>query len=197
MTGECAARLRHLHQTEHAFVHTRAAGSRNDDDRGVFIGAVFDRARDPFPNDGAHGRGEKSEIHCRQRNLVTVDHSMAANDSVSQPGAFLIILEAVFVACHALKTQRVDGFQIGIHFDERLRIEQIVDSVLGRNGKVIIAPRTNAQILIQLDFMDHFIAAGAFLKQALRNVAFLARLGFERRFFENGHGNQARAAVAA
>jgi len=41
------------------------------------------------------------------------------------------------------------------------------------------------------------IAARAFLKQALRDVAFLSRLRFKCRFFENGHVIQARAAVAA
>src|SRR5258707_6693939 len=43
-------------------------------------------------------------------------HSMTANDSVSQPGAFLIILEAGFVTCHAFKKQPLDGFWIGVHF---------------------------------------------------------------------------------
>jgi len=62
---------------------------------------------------------------------------------------------------------------------------------------MIIAPRTNPQIFIQFDFVDHFIATRALLKQALRNVAFLPRLGLESRFFENGQGSQARAAVAA
>ncbi len=153
--------------------------------------------RDPFANDGPHGRGQKSKIHHRERDLVTVDHSMTANDGVSQSGSFLIIFEPIFVTGHSLKTQGVDRFQIGIHLKEGLRIEQIVDPVLGREGKVIFAPRANAQIFIQLDFMDHFVAAGTFLKKPLWNVTFLARLSFERRFFENGHGDQARAAVAA
>ena len=122
---------------------------------------------------------------------------MAADDGVGQSGALLIILEPVLVAGHSLKTQGVDRLQIGIHLEESLRIEQILDPVLGRKGEVIIAPRTNAQIFIQLDFVDHFIAARAFLKQSLRNVALLARLGFERRFFENGHSCYALAAVAA
>ena len=164
---------------------------------GVFVGAVFDYARDPFANDGAHRRGEKSKIHYRQRDLVTIDHSMAADDGVGQTGAFLITFEAVLVTGHSLKTQRIDRFKIGIHLKESLRIEEIVDPVLGREGKVVIATRTNAQIFVQLDLMNHFIASGTFLEKALRNIAFFARLSLERRFFENGHVNQARAAVAA
>jgi hypothetical protein len=62
---------------------------------------------------------------------------------------------------------------------------------------VVLTPRTNAQVLVELDFVNHFITPRAFLEKALRNVAFFARLSLERRFFENGHGNQARAAVAA
>ena len=53
---------------------------------------------------------------------------------------------------------------------------------------MIIAPRTNAQVFIELDLGNDFVAAGTFLKKALRNVAFLARLGLDRWFLENGHG---------
>jgi len=62
---------------------------------------------------------------------------------------------------------------------------------------MVLTPRTNAQVLVELNFVDHFIASGTFLEKALRNIAFFARLSLERPFFENGHGNQARAAVAA
>ena len=122
---------------------------------------------------------------------------MTADDSVGKSGPFLITFEPVLVAGHSLKTQGVDRFQIGIHLEEGLGIEQIADPVLGRKGEVIIAPRTNAQIFIQLDFVNHFIAARALLKQPLRNVALLARLSFECRFFENVHSCYALAAVAA
>ena len=131
MACERSACFRHLHQTEHAFVHPRTARSRDDNDRGVFVGAVFDYARDPFANDGAHRRGEKSKIHYGERDLVTINHSMAANDGIGQSGAFLITFEAVLVAGHSLKTQRIDRFKIGIHLKERLRIEKIADPVLG------------------------------------------------------------------
>src|SRR5205823_13281006 len=127
----------------------------------------------------------------------SVDHSMSADNGIGQSGALLIILEAVLVAGHSLKAERVDRPQIRIHFGERLRIEEVADSVLGRKGKVVIAARTNAQIFIQLDFVDHFIAAGTLLKQTLRDVALLATLRPHCWFLENRHGCYARAAVAA
>src|SRR5437763_531995 len=103
MPRECAAGFRHLHQTEHAFVHARAAGSRNDNDRGAFLRSKLNRARDSFADDGTHGGREKSEIHYGDRNFIAVDHSMAANYGVDQSGALLIIFEAILIARHSLK----------------------------------------------------------------------------------------------
>ena len=72
-------------------------------------------------------------------------------------------------------------------------IEQVRDSLFGREGKMIIAPRTDTLILAQLDFVNDLVAAGTFLEQALRNgLAFLPIVCFERGFFENGHGLCAR-----
>ena len=53
---------------------------------------------------------------------------------------------------------------------------------------MIIAARTDALVLRQLDFVHDFAAAGTFLPEALRHLAFLATLRLERGFFENGHG---------
>ena len=104
---------------------------------------------------------------------------MSADDGIEQSRARLITLEAIFIGGHALKTQRVDGFQIGIHFDETLRIEQIVDSFLGREGEMIIAARTNPQIFDELDFVHDFAATRTFLEKPVRNVALLPTLCFE------------------
>ncbi len=62
---------------------------------------------------------------------------------------------------------------------------------------MIIAVRTDALVLCELDFVYDFAASWALLKESMRNIALFRTLCFYCRFFENGHGNYARAAVAA
>ena len=125
MAREGAAGFRHLHQAEHAFVHARAAG-RRDDDHGRCSSVPYSiAARDSFADDRAHRRREKTEIHHRDGDFVAFDHSVPAEDGVGQPGALLIFFEAIFVSGHALKSQGVDRSQIGIRFDEPFRVEQL------------------------------------------------------------------------
>ena len=82
MAGEGAAGFCHLHETQHSFVHAGAAGSGHDNDSRTFVGAVLDGARDSFTDDRAHGCGEKTEVHYCNRNLVAVEHTVAANHGV-------------------------------------------------------------------------------------------------------------------
>ncbi|PYJ37363.1 MAG: hypothetical protein DME81_08215, partial [Verrucomicrobia bacterium] len=77
------------------------------------------------------------------------------------------------------------------------RIEKIVDPFLGRLREMIIATRTDALILGELDFRHNFRTAGAFLEKTVWDIAFLRTFRLDRWFFENCHGNYARAAVAA
>src|SRR5207302_6906721 len=129
------------------FIHARSAGSGDDDHGRAFGSSIFNRARNSLTNDRAHRRSEKVEIHDRDGDLISVKNSVSADHRVEEAGAFLIFFEAIFVAGHSLKTQNVDGSQVGIHFYESVRIEQILDALLGRLCKVIIAARTNALVL--------------------------------------------------
>jgi len=63
--------------------------------------------------------------------------------------------------------------------------------------EMIIATRTDALILRELDFRHNFGTAGTFLEKTVRDIAFLRTFRLDRWFFENRHGNYARAAVAA
>src|SRR4051812_46169607 len=47
----------------------------------------------------------------------------------------------------------------------------MLDPFLGRLGEVIIAARTNALVLGELDFVDDLLAARAFLEKSLGNIA--------------------------
>ena len=123
------------------------------------------------------------------RDLVAFDHSVTAHDRVDQSGAFLIFLEPILVGGHALKSAACrPRRRSASRLDEAFRIEQVFDSLLGRLRKMIIAARTDALVLDQLDFVHDLGAARTFLPETLRHLAFLAALRLERGSFENGHG---------
>src|SRR6266496_4201574 len=171
-----AACFCHLHQAQHSFVHARAAGSRNDDDRAALGCAIFNRSSNLLANDRTHGRSEKTEVHHRDRHFVAVKNSIATYYSVEQSGAFVVFLEPIFIRNHSLETQDVHGFQVGIHFHKSFRVEQILNPLHSRLRKVIVAAGTNTLILRQLGLRHHFRTAGALLKKAPRNFSLLTGL---------------------
>jgi hypothetical protein len=151
-------------------------------------GPVLDCAGDALAHDRSHGGGEKAEIHDRDCDLVAIDEGMPAEHGVDQAGAVLVFAQAVLVTRHPLELEGVDRGQAGVELDEAVGIAEVRDPVAGREGKVIIAARTDAIVLVQLDLVHDFTAARTLLPEALRNIALLAVLGFERWLFKNGHG---------
>jgi hypothetical protein len=197
MTGKRTARFCHLHQAQHSFVHASATGGSDDDDSAALSSPIFNRARNFFADDRSHRRGKKAEIHNGDGDLMAVKDAVSADHSVEETGGFLIFFEAIFVARHSLETQNINGPQIGIHLHKGLGIEQIFEPLLSRLRKMIIATWTNALVLRELDFRHNFRTPGTFLEKTMRNIPLFLSLRFDCWFFENGHGNYARAAVAA
>src|SRR5438128_2190702 len=126
------------------------------------------------------------------------DHALGlSNNNVAQSRAVVVFLESIFIGDHSLKTQDVHGFQIGIHFYKRVRVEQILNPLFSWLRKVIVAARTDALILRKLNFRHDFRTAGALLKKTTRNVPLSAALRLNCWLLENCHETYARAAVAA
>ena len=122
---------------------------------------------------------------------------MSTDHSVQEAGLLLIIFEAILVSGHSLKAQNVHRLQVGIHFHEAIGVEKILEPLFRRLRKVIITARADALILRQLDFRHDFRTSRTLLKKTTGNIALPPTFCFDCRFFENGHGTYARAAVAA
>ena len=137
---------------------------------------------------GTHRGREEAEIHHRDGHFVAFDERVAAKDGIDQAGLVLIFAQTILVARHALELQRVDRGQAAVEFNEAVGIAQIRDSFLGRLREMIIATRADAIVFRQFDFVHDLAATVALLPEAGRHLALLAALGFERWFFENGHG---------
>src|SRR6266446_3952301 len=188
MLRECAACFRHLHQAQHSFVHARAAGGSNDDHGTALRGTVFNRSRDFLTNHRSHRRSEKTEIHNRDRHLVAVKNSVACDDSVEKPRALMVFFEPIRIASHSLKAQDVDRFQVGICFYKSVRVEQILNPLLGRLRKVIVTAWTDTLILRDLVFRHDFGTARALLKKTARNFLLFAGFSLDCWLLENCHG---------
>src|SRR5215510_7730795 len=113
---------------------------------------------------------------------------MSANNGVDEPCALVIFLETVLVRCHSLELQDVDGPQVGVHLYERVRIEQTLDSLAGGLPLMIVAARTDALILRELNLGHDLSAAGTLLKKTARNFLLFAGLRLDCWFFKNRHG---------
>src|SRR5205823_13084690 len=100
--------------------------------------AVFNRPRDFLANYRSHGGSKEPEIHHGDGHLVAVKNSVACDDSVEKPRALMVFFEPIRIASHSLKAQDVDRFQVGICFYKSVRVEQILNPLLGRLRKVIV-----------------------------------------------------------
>src|SRR5437763_15268014 len=197
MLRECAARFCHLHQAQHSFVQPRSAGSSNYDHRAALRRSIFNHPRNFLTNYRPHGCGEKTEIHYGDGHLVSIENAMPTDHRVKEAGASLVFFEPIFVASHSLKPQDVHGFQVGIHFYKRVRVAQILNSLPGGLGKVILAARPDAWVWRKLDFSRDFRSARALLKRTTRNFPLFAGVRLNCWLLENCHETYARAAVAA
>ena len=170
-SAECAARLCHLHEAEHALIHARAARGRDHDDTAAMGRPIFDYARDAFASDRPHGGGEEAEIHHCDCHFVALDERVPAQHRVNQSGAVLIFTQAILVARHALELEGVDRGQPGVELDETFRIAKIRDPLLRREREMVIAARTDAVVFHELDFVHDLAATGTFLPETLRHLA--------------------------
>src|SRR5207247_6168114 len=118
MPGERAAGLSHLHQTEHAFIHARAAGGRDDDDWNALRGGKLDHAGNAFAHHRTHGGSKKSKIHHGDCDFNAFQHSVTTQDRMDQPRRILIFFHSTLHLEHALKTKRIDRVLIRVHFNK-------------------------------------------------------------------------------
>ena len=125
------------------------------------------------------------EIHDSDGERLGVDGADPADHGVFEAGFFLVAFETIGVAGHAGEFEGIDRGEAGVVFLERVGIEEHVDAIAGAEGEVMIALWADAEILDEIEIMDHFGATGAFLPEAFGELAFF--VGVKRGFGENAH----------
>src|ERR1700719_1734840 len=179
VTTQSPAGLGHLHQAEHPFVHPCAAGRRDDDNGSPILGAALDQTGYFLTDDGTHGGGQETKIHRGDGDWSALKRPEAGLDGVFQAGFFLITLQSIPVGRYSFKTQEIDGEHIRIEFVKSAWIDQVVDSFLGRECKMVVALRADFEVLHELKVMDDLPTVGAFLPKTLRHFPFFVGWKFE------------------
>ena len=186
--GEGSAGFRHLEEAEDAFIHAGASGGGDDDHGDSLLGGALDTAGEFFTDHRAHGGGDEMEIHDGDGEGLGVDGADSADHGVFEAGFFLVAFEANGVAGHAREFEGIDRGEAGVVFLERVGIEEHLDAIAGAEGEVMIALWADAEILDEIEIMDHLGAAGAFLPEAFGELAFF--VGMKGGFGEDAHSEE-------
>lgn len=184
MKSERAAGLGHLHQRQHAFLHARTGGGGNDDDAALFGRGEFDRAGDFFPDHRSHRAGEKLEIHHRDHGGLALDAEASGDDGIIELGTGALLFDFFRVFREA---QRVGGNEVRVELLEAAFIGQIGDAIARAVEEMMATGRTDIEILLQVQLVQHGLARRTFRPHAFGHVvAFFLRT--ETGSIENSHG---------
>ena len=107
MTFQRAAGFRHLHEADHAFIHTCSAAGGHDDQRKFLRGCKFNDACDLFTHNGTHAGAEKTEIHYAERIVNAVEFCVPADDRIGQPGLLFAGGKFVCIGGDAFKSASI------------------------------------------------------------------------------------------
>ena len=182
-TGFC-----HLHQAQHALIHTGATGGTYKNDGHFLLGGKLNNAGDFFANDRSHCCSEKVKIHDPETEGMAVDFCAAGGDCVHKAGFLFIAPEAVGVGRHALEPERIDRRHRGVVFLERIGINEARNALAGAEVEVVAAFRADLQIFLEGEVVDDLRAGRALGPEPGRHFTGLAGEGAKDGFFEDGHG---------
>ena len=169
-------RFSHLHERQDALLHAGAARSRHEDQRHAPFQGPIDGATDLFTDDRPHTAAHEPEIEDAQRHLAPIDRPLADDHGVFTAGLFLLRLDPVFIRAGILKLERVLRLQLGVPLFEGSEIHQQVDTFNHRNGKVIVALRTDLVVPVHLFAIHDLPAVITLQPHPLRHFGAFGRL---------------------
>ncbi len=147
--------LRHLHERQHALLHARAAGRRDDDERVFAFQRPLGEARDLLADDGSHRAAHEREVHHAGIHREVVERPCARQQRVGLADFRRRLLEARRILG---KAERVGRAKIDLHLLHRPFIQQ-QGAILGRpNAAMVVAVRAHVHVAREL-FTDVRVSA--------------------------------------
>jgi len=188
--------LGHLHQREDAFLHARAPGRSDQDDRQLQFQRPVDRAAELFPDHRPHTPAHKAEIEDTEHHTAPVDQAFADDKGIFPARLFLVGLHAISIGLGVLEGQGILGFEFSIPFFEGTEIDEQSDPLSDRDREVILALRADLVIPVDLLAVDDFPAVIALEPHPLAAFRTGRRDRFCRLLFlEPRHGCRLNAVV--
>ena len=188
MQGQSPAGFGHLHQRQHAFLHARARGCRDDDHAAFLRCGLLDRTSDFFTDHRSHRAGEKTEVHDRDHRRHAFDAQPTGDHRVVQSAALALLLDLFAVVG---KAQRIGGYHVGVGFLEAPGIGEILDALARSHQKMMTAGRTDVEVLFEIQLVQHRVAGRTLGPHAFGHViAFVLRT--KSWFVKNSHDDDGR-----
>ena len=129
------ARLGHLHEREHAFLHARAARRGDDARSGSRSAVASSKARAIFsPTTRAHRRADEAEVHRAEHERVPVDASPAGDDRLGQAALLGGGHELVRVGLDRRELERIARHEVGVDLGEAALVGEQLDALRARSG---------------------------------------------------------------
>src|SRR5215510_15079214 len=142
--------LGHLHQTERAFLHPRAARTRDDDQRKTLIDAALDRPRDLLADNRTHAAAHKTELHRADHQLSPAHLAVASEERVEHSGLLLRSAQPVGVRGGVDEFERVGRRDLRVALGVLTAVEEHLQTLTGTDPEMIGAGRTDVQIGFQI-----------------------------------------------
>src|ERR1043166_2519980 len=145
--GEDGGDFGHLHEREHAFLHTRTARRRNHDQWILSLERSLTEAGNLLADHRAHRSAHEGEIHDTNVDRQRVERTGARQEGVGLAGIGDSLLEALRIVG---KAERVSGPEVDLDLLHRAFVEHDVAIVAGANATVIVAVGANVHIPLDL-----------------------------------------------
>ena len=125
-------RLRHLEQRIDAFLHPRAAGGRDADERHAVLVGDAHAAHEALADDRAHRAAHEFELERGEHQRHALDAALHHDQRVGLAGLVERGLEALGILLLVLELEAVDRHDLGADLEAAFGIEQLLDALARR-----------------------------------------------------------------
>src|SRR6185437_12326761 len=180
----------HLQQRLQAFLHARAAGGGEADERLLVAQCGFGRARDLLTDHRTHRAAHVTEFERAGDHRHALEAAFDGNQRVLLAAALLRGEDAVAVFLRVLEFQRIDRPHAGVEFIAAL-IEEPREPRARADRMMVAALRAHHQVALEFRPVQADAATGALFPHAFRHLAAAGRaFGTDFRcgqFLQPGH----------
>ncbi len=151
-------------------MHPGSTTTGGDDDQGeVLFGCPFDQTRQPFADDAAHAAHDESAVGDGEGDAAGADHPGPRQDGVGETGPFLLANEPFRIGPAVFEFERVGGPQLLVHRLKGAFVEDLSDSFPRADVEMVVALRTDVELLLDFFSIQRRAASVAFQPQTFRN----------------------------